>query len=288
MHLRPTDTAVVTGAASGIGLALTRQLLGRGLNVVLADVEQTPLQAAATILADAHPGRVLAVRTDVSRVQDVFALRDAAVDRFSRVDLLCNNAGVTGAGGPAWELDARDWEWALGVNVGGVAHGVRAFVPGMVEQGRGHVLNTASLSGLLAPPFTAPYNATKHAVVALSETLAAELAIVGADVGVSVACPGLVTSAIWEAERNRPAELRHEPPPVHPAYEAFREAFTGIAGEPMDAADAAARMLAGVEAARLYVLTHPHMNGHVRDRLTQLETALADGETPALQRSGSW
>jgi NAD(P)-dependent dehydrogenase (short-subunit alcohol dehydrogenase family) len=288
MHLQPSDTAVVTGAGSGIGLALTRQLLDRGLDVVLADVEEAPLRAAATTLAGAHPGRVLAVRTDVSRAEDVDALRDAAVDRFGRVDLLCNNAGVTGAGGPAWELDARDWQWALGVNVGGVAHGIRAFVPGMVERGHGHVLNTASLSGLLAPPFTAPYNATKHAVVALSETLAAELAIVGADVGVSVACPGLVTSAIWEAERNRPAELRHGPPPVHPAYEAFREVFAGIAGEPMDTAVAAARMLAGVEAGRLHVLTHPHMNGHVRDRLTQLETALAEVEAPPLQRSASW
>jgi NAD(P)-dependent dehydrogenase (short-subunit alcohol dehydrogenase family) len=273
VRLTPDDTAVVTGAASGIGLALARRLLDRGLRVVLADVERDALAAAQDRLTVAHGDRVLAVPTDVSRADDVDALRDRTLARFGRVDLLCNNAGVTGAGGVLWELDARDWQWALGVNVWGVVHGLRAFVPGMVAQGRGHVLNVASLSGLTAPPFTAPYNATKHAVVGLTETLSAELAAASTGVGASVACPGLVATAIWEAERNRPTELRHTPPPVHPAYAAFLPVFERLAGEPLQADEVAHRIVDGIEAGRLHVLTHPHLDAHVVTRLDLVRSA---------------
>jgi short-subunit dehydrogenase len=275
MHLNPSHTAVVTGAASGIGLALSTTLLDRGLRVALADVEQDRLAEVAGQLTRAHGDRVLAVPTDVSDLRSVELLHAAVTDRFGAVDLLCNNAGVTGAGGPSWTLDPTDWQWAIEVNIGGVVHGVRAFVPAMVARGSGHVLNVASLSGLITPPFTGPYNATKHAVVALTETLAAELALTGSGVSVSVACPGLVDTAIWQAERNRPVRLQHEPPPPSPAYEAFRAVFDRVAGAPASPDDIAAEILAGVEAGRLHVITHAGLHPHVAERLDTLRAALA-------------
>jgi NAD(P)-dependent dehydrogenase (short-subunit alcohol dehydrogenase family) len=244
----------------------------------MGDVEADALHAAATHLQPRYVDRVLAVVTDVGSQRDVEALAAAAADRFGGVHLLCNNAGVTGAGGPMWQLDARDWQWALGVNLWGVVHGIRAFVPGMIERGRGHVLNVSSLSGLTAPPFTAPYNATKHAVVALSETLAGELAMAGPGVGVSVACPGLVATAIYSAERNRPQELAHQPPPPHPVYEEFVRMFSGLAGEASDADEVALSMLHGVERGDLYVTTHPHMHRFALDRIDRLRAALISAD----------
>ncbi len=274
MDLRPSDVAVVTGAASGIGAALAEQLLERGLAVVLADIEPAALRATAARLQ--RPGRrLLPVITDVADPDSVEELAATTLQTFGAVHLVCNNAGVTGAGGPIWSLDHRDWQWALGVNLWGVINGIHAFVPHLVDQNRGHVLNTASLAGLTSTPYTGPYNASKHAVVTITETLAHELAMRGSAVTTSVACPGFVATNIWEAERNRPADLAHTVGDVDPAYEAFADVIAQMAENAQDPSDTAARILHGVERDELHILTHPDMNQLVRDRMAMLADAIA-------------
>jgi len=198
--------AVVTGGASGIGRALVDRFAAEGMRVVVADVEARALAATERELRD-RGAEVLAVEADVAKADAVEALARAAVGRFGGVHVLCNNAGVS-LGGPTWEHTLQDWEWVLGVNLWGVIHGIRTFVPMMIRQGEpAHVVNTASLAGLTSNPFMSVYNVTKHAVVTLSETLVQELRIVGAPVGVSVLCPGFVQTRIADSSRNRPAAL---------------------------------------------------------------------------------
>lgn len=194
--------AVVTGAASGIGRALADRWAADGMKVVLADVEPGPLDAARDEL-DASGADVLAVPTDVSDAAQVEALAAATLDHFGGVHLLCNNAGV-GGGGPSWEVPLEDWSWVLGVNLWGVIHGIRAFVPHLIAQDEGHVVNTASIAGFAYAPMMGPYNASKAAVVAISETLQRDLELQGSKVGVSVLCPGWVNTRIHESDRNRP------------------------------------------------------------------------------------
>ncbi len=218
-------TAVITGAASGLGLAFARRFAAAGAKVVLADIEAEPLDRAVDELRTAGAD-VLGVRTDVSVADDVDALAAAAVDRYGRVNIVCNNAGVA-AGGLLWELSLADWEWTHGVNHWGVVHGLRSFVPHLLEHGDGHVVNTASVAGHLSYPYMSPYNASKHAVVTISETLYHELRTVESPVGVSVVCPGLVNTGILESDRNRPEHLQRplaEPEP-NPDHEALREAI---------------------------------------------------------------
>jgi NAD(P)-dependent dehydrogenase (short-subunit alcohol dehydrogenase family) len=194
--------AVVTGAASGIGRALADRWAREGMKVVLADVEQGPLDVARDELGSGGAD-VLAVRTDVSDAAQVDALAAATLDHFGAVHLVCNNAGV-GGGGVLWETERTDWEWVLGVNLWGVIHGIKAFVPHLVAQDEGHVVNTASIAGFAYAPMMGPYNASKAAVVAISETLTSELAMHGSKVGVSVLCPGWVNTRIMDSDRNRP------------------------------------------------------------------------------------
>jgi NAD(P)-dependent dehydrogenase (short-subunit alcohol dehydrogenase family) len=204
--------AVVTGAASGIGRALAERFLAEGARVVLADVEEPALDMAVRELCAAH-GDVLGVPTDVTRADDVSALADATLDAFGAVHVVCNNAGVF-AGGPAWECEVQDYEWLLGVNTWGVIHGVRAFVPILLEQGvEGHIVNTASMAAVTALPFASIYHMSKHAVLAYSECLYHELAMKGGKIGVSVLCPELVATGIAESGRNRPAHLTPSRPP---------------------------------------------------------------------------
>jgi NAD(P)-dependent dehydrogenase (short-subunit alcohol dehydrogenase family) len=200
--------AVITGAASGIGRALAERCVQEGMKVVLADVEEQALQQTRRELA-AQGGETLAIQTDVSQADAVERLARLAFETYSAVHLLFNNAGV-GAGKSAWESTLADWEWVLGVNLYGVIHGIRSFVPRMLESGaEGYIVNTASLAGLTSSPGLSVYMASKHAVVSLTETLYHELTLRGAHIGVSVLCPGFVKTRIQDAERNRPARLQN-------------------------------------------------------------------------------
>jgi NAD(P)-dependent dehydrogenase (short-subunit alcohol dehydrogenase family) len=206
MELAQGQVAVVTGAASGIGLGIAKAMAGRGLSVVLGDIEGAALASATTAVAE-RGAPALAVPTDVTDAAQVDELARRTLERFGRVDVVCNNAGVTTDNKCTWEMDEHDWQWVLGVNLWGVIHGIRSFVPRLVEQGQGHVVNTASIVGLSYGPENAPYTASKHAVVAISETLRGELASRAPGVGVTVLCPSYVPTRIGQAERNRPASL---------------------------------------------------------------------------------
>lgn len=253
--------AVVTGGASGIGLSLARAFRARGLEVVLADVEAPALEGAAAEVGG-H-----GVVTDVSRRAEVEALAAEVLDRYGRVDVVCNNAGVSLGFRPSWELDPLDWEWVLGVNLHGVIHGVGAFVPHFVRQGSGHVVNTASAAGLGVIPGLAPYDVAKHGVVALSEVLRAELAEHAPGVGVTVVSPGMVRTRIGRADRNRPARLV---PENGPTSTTAPDRDRPVA----DPDELAVEVLAAVEADRLHV-AFPGADQLLRSRLEQLERDLA-------------
>ena len=196
-------TAVVTGAASGIGRSLARRWAAEGMHVVLADVEDQPLLTAVGELG----GDAIGMRVDVTSFDDVEALASTAFSTFGAVDVLCNNAGVF-QGGLLWECSDADFEWTLGVNLWGILHGVRAFVPRMVAAGtEGHVVNTISMAGLATTPFSGPYDVSKFAAMAATECLAHDLATVGVPIKVSAVCPGLVDTGISRSRRNRPAVL---------------------------------------------------------------------------------
>ena len=208
MELGPGRVAVVTGAASGIGLAMANAFAAAGCSVVLADVQADALEAAATEVA-AQGVDTLAVVTDVSKADQVEALAAATMERFGAVHVVCNNAGVGGAGDP-WIGPIETWEWVIGVNLWGVVHGIRAFLPHIVLSGGGHIVNTASMLGLY-PGFSAPYDATKHAVVAISEGLYSSMKDAQLPVGVSCLCPGWVRTGIAESDRNWPGEFGETP-----------------------------------------------------------------------------
>jgi NAD(P)-dependent dehydrogenase (short-subunit alcohol dehydrogenase family) len=198
-------TAVVTGAASGIGLGMCRRFSLEDMNVVMADIEADRLTAAAEELGTHGHGGVLAVPTDVSDAAQLDRLAGLAAETFGNVHLLCNNAGVLLPNRPIWRNDLDDWKWLMGVNLWGVVHGLQAFLPGMIEAGEeGHVVNTASAAGLYSIPGIAPYCAAKHAVTAMTEVLAQDLRKAGSAIGVSLLCPGPVASDIADAARNRP------------------------------------------------------------------------------------
>ncbi|QGG95798.1 SDR family NAD(P)-dependent oxidoreductase [Actinomarinicola tropica] len=198
--------AVITGGASGMGLAFARRFARDGMRLVLADVEVPALDAAVAEF-EGEGVEVIGVATDVSDAEAMDRLADAAFDRFGTVHVVCNNAGVSGSSAPVHELTTAEWAWVLGVNLWGVIHGHRVFQPRLVEQGEGHIVNTASMAGHTAFNGLAPYHATKHAVVALSEVAYHELAAAGSPVGISVLCPGFVNTRIAESDRNKPEEL---------------------------------------------------------------------------------
>jgi NAD(P)-dependent dehydrogenase (short-subunit alcohol dehydrogenase family) len=247
--------AVVTGAGSGIGRALVDRFGQAGMRVVLADVERDALDTAAAAVADEiGADRVLAVPTDVRDEKAVDALAAATFDRFGTAHVLCNNAGV-GVGGLAWTIPADRWRWIVDVNLVSVAHGIRAFVPRMIEQGEGHVVNTASAAGILTGPAMAPYYATKHGVVALSEALHFDLQLTGAAVGVSVLCPEWVRTRIAESERNRPADVG-EMPGTPADGNGMRDLVQGLVDSGLDPADVAGAVMEAIRTGRFWILTH--------------------------------
>jgi NAD(P)-dependent dehydrogenase (short-subunit alcohol dehydrogenase family) len=263
--------AVVTGAASGIGRALAERWAAEGMRVVMADVEKDALAEAADALRD-KGSEVLAVPTDVSDGVQVEALAQAARDAYGGVHLLCNNAGVA-VGGPVSDLAAGDWEWVLGVNLWGVIHGLRAFLPDMLASGEeGHVVNTASVAGLLGAPWMGPYAASKFAVVGISECLYYELA--SSRVGVSVLCPAWVNTNIATSYRNRPAHLGGGLPENEgdPMTEVVAQLLAGGLA-PSVVADHVAD---AVRRRRFWVLTHPDVLPAIEARVS----ALVAGEDP--------
>ena len=256
-------TAVVTGAASGIGLALTERFLTEGMRVVMADIERPALEREAARITGAG-GEVTPVACDVSDADQVAGLRDAALAAYGSVQLLCNNAGVA-SGRPNHKTDPAVWDWVVGVNVLGPAYGVSTFVPLMLEQGEGHVVNTASEAGLTASPVLGSYHATKYAVVGLSESLAMELE--GTPVGVTCLCPELVDTRIFEATRNAPAALGLPAPAAVPIDQIAE--FMGTVAMPP--ADLAADVVYAVRADQFWVLTHQSTRARVHARNARLE-----------------
>jgi NAD(P)-dependent dehydrogenase (short-subunit alcohol dehydrogenase family) len=253
MELEAGKVAVVTGAASGIGLALAERFARGGLNVVLADVEEGALANAADRI-EALGVETLAVPTDVSDREAVEALARSAVERFGSVHVVCNNAGVSSGADP-WFGPLSAWEWVLGVNLWGVIHGIRAFLPVLIKQGEGHIVNTASIAGL--NPGSGPvYAASKHAVVALSEELFKATKMAGIPVGVSVLCPGWVRTAIMDAERNWPAPLGESPSPAL-AYNVLRPHYTRAISEGTDPAVIADVVAEAIASGRFWILPHP-------------------------------
>jgi len=248
--------AVVTGAASGIGRALAARFAAEGMKLVLADVEPAALAAAAREL-EAGGCQTLAVVTDVSRAEQVDALARRTQDAFGAVHIMCNNAGVF-TGGLCWEAPIGDYEWVMGVNVWGVIHGIRSFVPLMLAQGgEGHVVNTASMAALTTLPYAGIYHMSKHAVLALSECLHHELVLRGSQVRVSALCPELVATHIDAAERNRPAHLRPAPgaPGPAPERDLVQQAIAQGVAKGTPPAKIADRVLDAIREERFYVLS---------------------------------
>ncbi|MGQ0825199.1 MAG: SDR family NAD(P)-dependent oxidoreductase [Actinomycetota bacterium] len=270
--------AVVTGGASGIGLGLARRFAAEGMKVVVGDVEKDALDAAVAELR-AGGSEIEGVVTEVSDAAQVQALADAAVDRFGAIHVACNNAGV-GGGGITWDMPLETWEWILGVNLWGVIHGVKSFVPILMQQDVGHLVNTASIAGLVAAPFMGPYNASKHAVVAISETLHHELALSASQVKVSVLCPGWVKTRIAQSERNRPTHL--QPPdgaadPLGGASMLQQFLEQGMAPDAV-----AAKVFAAIRDEQFWVLTHDDESDFWVNAVQRRLRSLTDRANPTL------
>jgi NAD(P)-dependent dehydrogenase (short-subunit alcohol dehydrogenase family) len=261
--IEPGRVAVVTGAASGIGLGLARRFAAEGMRVVLADVEEPALARAAADLT-ASGADVLAVPTDVASLPAVEGLRDAALSAFGAVHVVCNNAGVGGSHGPLWECPPGEWDWVLGVNLNGVMNGVRAFMPVLLAQPEGHMVNTSSIFGAFAGTL-GPYGVSKHGVTALTETLHFNLASLGVThVGVSVLCPGAVRTNFGTSARNRPAAAGA--PAAGPEEAESAERFEALSALGASPAEVAAIVVDGIASRRFYLLTSDNRNDAVRRR----------------------
>ena len=262
-------TAVITGAGSGFGLALSRIGASLGMQLVLIDVQQDTLDAANAEL-QAAGAQTLALRLDVSNAAQMEAMADSIKSRWGAPHLVLNNAGV-GSGGLIWENTAKDWEWVLGVNVMGVVHGVRLFTPMMLEAAahdatwQGHIVNTASMAGLLNPPNMGVYNVSKHAVVALSETLYQDLRLVTGQIGASVLCPYFVDTGISQSFRNRPADMEGKPTRSQQVQHAMIS--KAVASGKVSAAEVAQLVFDAVANNQFYIYSHPKAIGAVQTRL---------------------
>lgn len=271
MQLKAGQVAVVTGAASGIGFALAAAFAARGLHVAMADVDEAALEVARRrIRADGAQGTAAAFRCDVASGAEVERLRDDALARFGRVDILCNNAGVILPFRPIWEHGEADWDWLLGINLRGVINGIRAFLPLLVEQRSGHVLNTASMAGVSTIAFNGPYNASKHAVVALTETIAAEMAALDIPVGATALCTGLVATNIRRSASRSPGAAPQADRPGATEATAPAEA----AGTAITAEEVAAMTLAAIEENRLHLFTNAGSAERIQARIDRLLASL--------------
>ncbi|GAB4589447.1 SDR family oxidoreductase [Nocardia sp. IFM 10818] len=282
MKLQAGQVAVVTGGANGIGRAVAEALHAREIHVVLADIDSAAVaKTAGEIGSDA-----LAVTTDVADPAQVQQLADTTLERFGRVDLVFNNAGM-GVGGPIWLVEPEDWQRLWSVNVQGVVNGMRAFVPHLIAAGRGHIVNTASLAGVTIGPLNAPYTASKHAVVSLSEALQGELAMLAPGIGVTVVCPGPVDTQLLRGATEgiqsllgdgdsvppQPAEgwyARLTPDQWERLARALGSFADHLSDDIMPAAEAAEIILAAIESDRLYVTTHPSWARYAADRVEKI------------------
>lgn len=274
--------AVITGAASGIGKAITEHCISEGMHVVMADIEASVLEQAAAELKTTTNNGVLPVVTNVAIESELQNLLDEAVSNFGGVQLLFNNAGVGGGGGNAWTATQKDWDWVMGVNLWSVIHGLRVFVPQMLSQDEpGHIVNTASMAGLLGGTTNAMYSVTKHGVVGLTENLAVDLANEGAQIGCSVLCPGFVNTNIFDSGRNRPAELINDGPVETPTAEQQTrlDMFKEILKQGMPPEELAGIVFDSIRQNRLYILTHEHFHDMIRARADNI----ISGENPAAE-----
>lgn len=263
--------AVITGGAGGLGREFANVAAGLGMKIVLADVQQDALERARTEL-EGQGAQVLAMLCDVRKGEQVQALADAAMARFGAVHLVFNNAGV-GAGGLVWENSESDWEWVLGVNLWGVIHGVRIFTRLMLEcakrdaQFDGHIVNTASMAGLLNAPAMGVYNVSKHAVVSLSESLYHDLQLVEAPIGASVLCPYFVPTGISQSHRNRPDDVRMEAAPTASQMAAQALTVKAVESGKVTAAQVAQMTFDAVREGQFYIYSHPGALGNVAERM---------------------
>lgn len=273
--------AVITGAASGFGREFAIIGARLGMRLVLADVQQEALAATAAEL-EAQGAQVLAMPCDVRKGEQVEALAQAAMARFGAVHLVFNNAGV-GAGGLVWESTQADWEWVLGVNLWGVIHGVRVFTPLMLACAKddpdfeGHIVNTASMAGLLNPPTMGVYNVSKHAVVSLTESLYHDLDLVGAPIGASVLCPYFVQTGISQSDRNRPDDVPASAPTASQIASQVTMAKAVSSGK-VSATEVAERTFAAIAEKQFYIYSHPGALGNVQKRMEDIVTGSNPGD----------
>ncbi|HJV85011.1 MAG TPA: SDR family oxidoreductase [Noviherbaspirillum sp.] len=266
--------AVITGGASGFGREFANIGARVGMKLVLADVQQDGLEKAKAEL-EAQGAQVIAVRCDVRKAEQVQALADAAMEKFGAVHLVFNNAGV-GAGGLVWENSIADWEWVLGVNLWGVIHGVRTFTPLMLECAKkdpgyeGHIVNTASMAGLLNAPTMGVYNVSKHAVVSLSESLFHDLQLIKAPVGASVLCPYFVPTGINQSHLNRPDDVKSDAVPTTSQVVAQAMSDKAVTSGKVTAAQVAERTFDAIKEDRFYIYSHPHALGNVQTRMEDI------------------
>jgi NAD(P)-dependent dehydrogenase (short-subunit alcohol dehydrogenase family) len=267
-------TAVLTGAASGFGLEVARIAAARGMNVVMADVQKDALDKAVAEI-ESLGAKVLPFQCDVSKGEQIEAMARATVDNFGAPNFVFNNAGV-GGGGLMWEATPKDWEWVLGVNLMGVVHGVRAFTPLMLEAEKkdpdfeGHIINTASMAGMVCAPNMSTYNVSKHAVVALTETLYQDLALVSDRVTASLLCPYFVPTGIHISERNRPDAMASDKPMTKSQVIGHATSAKAVNSGKVSAAEVAQFVFDAIEAKQFYIWSHPQAISGIQARMDDI------------------